>query len=124
MADGLFGSVRGAVETLEQKSGLNPLLFLDAIFGIPGLVSYAYSGKAILLAFVWVPLMFTLVFYGLAFFIDRNFLRSETHVKEMRQLDILGEKGKELTETEVAQLQPVPNTEDKQINDTSKKAAR
>ena len=96
MADGMFRSLRGAVETLEQKSGLNPLLFLDAIFGIPGIGFYAWSGKAILLAFVWVPLLATVLFYGVAFFLDRNFLRSEKHVRELKQLELLGEKGKEL----------------------------
>ena len=97
----VFGSLRGIVQTLEQKSGLNPLLFVDTIFGIPGIVGYAWTGRSVLLAFAWIPLAVTLLFYGLAFFVDRNFLRSEKHIQEMRHLDLLGEKSKIVDERQV-----------------------
>lgn len=112
---GVFGSLRGVVETLEQKSGLNPLLFLDAIFGVPAIGFYAWSGKAILLCFVWIPLTFTVLFYGIAFFVDRNFLRSEKHVREMKQLDILGEKGKEIAEEKMLAITPTTDPAPKKI---------
>lgn len=104
---GIFSSLRGVVETLEQKSGLNPLLFLDAILGIPAIGFYAWSGRSIILVFVWIPLIATVLIYGIAFAVDRNFLRSETHVREMRQLDILGQKGDEISESDAANLEPM-----------------
>jgi uncharacterized membrane protein YeiB len=98
------------VETLEQKSGLNSLLYLDAIIGLPCLILYGASEKSIFLAFVWVLLIFTLLVYGISYAIDRDFLRSEKHVREMKQLDILGEKGKEYTSEEIDVLPDVQAT--------------
>ena len=101
--------MRGIVETIEQKSGLNALLYLDGIIGLPALVLYAYKGKSILLAFVWMPLLLTMLIYIVAFIIDRNFLRSEKHVKEMRQLEILGEKNREMPGLDMLGITSVEN---------------
>jgi hypothetical protein len=104
-----FGSLRGIVQTLEQKSGLNPLLFLDAIFGIPAIGFYAWKGQTVLLLFVWIPLLTTVLFYVIAFIIDRNFLRSEKHVYDMKRLDVLGEKGNTSPELQVLEVPPIEN---------------
>lgn len=98
-AEKLLGQIRGIVETLEQKSGINPLLFLVALITPISLILYSCSDKIVFIYFAAIPLFITLTFYGIAFFIDRNFLRSEKHVKEMRQMDMLGEKGKEINDS-------------------------
>jgi hypothetical protein len=57
----IFGTIRGIVQTLELKSGLNPLLFLDAIFGIPALSLYALKQDSTFIWFAGIPLVTTLI---------------------------------------------------------------
>lgn len=72
------------------ESGLNSLLYLDAIIALPCLMLYGFTEKSVYMAIVWLLVAFTLIIYGIAFSIDRNFLRSEKHVKEMKQHRISG----------------------------------
>lgn len=108
-----LGSVKGIVETLEQKSGLNSILFIIAVISLPSLVLYSVKGQAAFLWFAGAPIAFAAIVYILAFIFDRDFLRSERHVIEKRQLDILGEKGRLANDDEIydvpATTDPAPD---------------
>lgn len=116
--ENIIGQVKGIVQTIEQKSGLNPILFIVALISLPSLILYAVTEKAFFIWLICIPVALFFIIYIAAFFIDRNFLRSEKFVYDMKQLDVLGEKGNERTEKEILEIEPVaasPNNSKKQI---------
>lgn len=110
----LFGSIRGIVETLEQKSGLNSLLFIIAVISLPSLVLYSLKSQPAYLWFAGIPIGFAILIYAASFVIDRDFLRSEKHTIEKKQLEImLGEKNKELPGENILDIDQGENPEPK-----------
>lgn len=102
--DKWIGQMRGIVQTLEQKSGLNPVLFVIALISLPSLFLYAFTDKWVFLLLIFAPLVFFGIIYAVAFVFDRDFLRSEKFIYDMKRLDVLGEKGKELPEQEILKV--------------------
>jgi hypothetical protein len=113
--DKWMGQMRGIVQTIEQKSGLNPILFIVALISLPSLFLYAFTNKEIFLWLICAPVGLFFIIYIVTFFIDRSFLRSEKFVYDMKQLDVLGEKGNERPEKEILEIKPVTATPNKRL---------